>query len=88
MSQTDKDGGSAFPVLSELTHRDNYYGEKSLSAEMTGGMSLRDWFAALALQALDVQAHVAPPAAANLARSAYAIADAMLSERENRSDEK
>jgi hypothetical protein len=44
-------------------------------------MSLRDYFAAAALSAMDVQNSVAPPAASNMARSAYTIADAMLAER-------
>lgn len=45
------------------------------------GMTLRDYFASQALANLNLQAHVAAPAAAHLARSAYEIADAMLAER-------
>jgi hypothetical protein len=48
------------------------------------GMSLRDLFAGLALQAINVQAHVAEPASEFIAWSAYNIADAMLKERSKR----
>lgn len=41
----------------------------------------RDEFAMAALQALDIQAHVARPAAEHLAKSAYEIADAMMKAR-------
>jgi hypothetical protein len=68
------DGGPAFPVLPPDTQS---YTEWPGSA----GMTLRDYFAAKALMALDIQAHVAPPAAKHLASSAYNIADAMLAER-------
>jgi hypothetical protein len=42
------------------------------------GIPMRDFFAAMALQALDIQAHVSRPSAEQLAESAYNIADAML----------
>lgn len=67
MAESVDDGGSAFPVAA-----DGY--------EALPGMSLRDWFAGMALQAVYVQAHVAKPAAENIAASAYEIADAMLAE--------
>lgn len=65
---TIDDGGHAFPADASTN-------------TFSRGMSLRDYFAAKALMALDIQAHVAPPAAAILAASAYAIADAMLAAR-------
>lgn len=43
--------------------------------------SLRDEFAIAALSNLNLQAHVAKPAATSLAKSAYEIADAMLEAR-------
>ena len=45
-------------------------------------MTLRDYFAGQALANLNLQAHVAKPAAESLAKSSYEIADAMLAERE------
>lgn len=44
-------------------------------------LTMRDYFAMYALQALDIQAHIARPSAENLARSAYNIADAMIAMR-------
>lgn len=46
--------------------------------ELAVEKELRDRFAVAALRAVDVQAHVARPAAIHIARSAYEIADAML----------
>lgn len=70
------DGGSAFPVVNQM-------GTQS-------GMSLRDYFAAKAMQGWlasygDEASHPARygnGAADDLARDSYAIADAMLAERE------
>jgi hypothetical protein len=42
------------------------------------GLTKREYFAAMALQAVDIQAHVATPAAKNIARSAVEIADALI----------
>ncbi len=61
------DGGPAFPVDNEV------YGPE--------GMSLRDYFAGKAMQALLVGLDE-PPANNILAKWAYAYADAMLKERE------
>ena len=46
------------------------------------GMTLRDYFAGQVLANLNLQAHVAKPAAESMARSAYEIADAMIAERD------
>lgn len=66
-----KTGGAAFPL--------------DANSEVCGftneGMSLRDYFAGQALANLNLQAHVAKPAATSLAKSAYEIADAMLEAR-------
>lgn len=68
MSEKD-DGGSAFPqVESAYDHSAHEYTGNIYS---TGGMTLRDYFAASALQGRQ----------AFTAREAYAIADAMLAER-------
>jgi len=70
-------GGPAFPVPSQ----DVQMIEGRRYDLREEGMTLRDYFAAKALMALDIQAHVARPAAQTLAKSAYEIADAMLEAR-------
>ncbi|MGE0161352.1 MAG: hypothetical protein AB7T31_18300 [Gemmatimonadales bacterium] len=69
------DGGAAFPVAANLGGPDQHVFQE--------GMSLRDYFAGQALANLNLQAHVAKPAAQALAASAYTIADAMLAARED-----
>lgn len=79
MSKIDN-GGPAFPQTNT-----NYYGGET-SVDVTGGMSLRDWFAGQALAGLVVlcshdtlrdgmtyEQHVA--------RNSYRVADAMLAAR-------
>lgn len=64
------DGGPAFPNM----HRNIYGGEIT-------GMSLRDYFAAMALRAIiDKQGYGTPDH--DIAKKAFEIADAMLRERE------
>ena len=76
----DNDGGPAFPVW-EL----NGQGQQ----ETTGfGMTLRDYFAAKAMQATFTETHASEARGYNgwrdeLAREAYRIADAMLAARES-----
>lgn len=72
------DGGPAFPLVTRWTGDGYPY-------EYTNGMSLRDWFAGMALAGLstatdeDGQWQSDP---AGLARESYAIADAMLQQRD------
>jgi hypothetical protein len=93
----DPDGGPAFPQEEWSGYMTNYDAEKNLTKYSGGhpGMSLRDHFAGLALQAIVSQAkinkcgdfvaddcllqHVNAPRYA--AATAYAFADAMLAER-------
>ncbi len=75
-----RDGGPAYPAHDYIVGDLQKDGFQKLG--VTRGMSLRDWLAGMALQAIDWQAHVAAPAAANIAASAYKIADAMLEERD------
>ena len=83
------DGGPAFPRLDELINT-----SRGFMAESSDGMSLRDYFAAAALQGLlsalkpraedNVSERDGTPithAAAQLPRIAYGYADAMLAER-------
>ena len=88
MSDTIKDGGPAFPVLEYFKGADgNIHPEPTIQS----GMSLRDWFAGR------IAARFAEPLLMNGQKSAgvtremqlhqissdsYAIADAMLAERE------
>jgi len=77
-------GGPAFPS-----------GEKYVSTDLSGnktefakgplhhGLSLRDYFAAHAMAALAPQ-HARYPSNAQVARSAYELADAMLAERQTK----
>lgn len=87
MSKND-DGGSAFP-----THASGYVdeprdsGAKNLGFELSGGMSLRDWFAGQALAGLLVMVRL--PSIDKLtdfesgsAEAAYRLADAMLKARD------
>ena len=53
--------------------------QRELLEEAREGMSLRDWFAGQALSALSTTMSDPEP----MARRAYAIADAMLIERQN-----
>lgn len=70
-------GGPAFPHSYQWTNeRKNY-----IEQDYADGMTLRDYFAGQALANLNLQAHVAKPAAEYMAKSAYEIADAMLRER-------
>jgi hypothetical protein len=62
----NKTGGPAFPDLQE-----NWRGEK--------GMTLRDYFAAKAMQGMMVD--VEQPSCDYIAKQAYAMADAMLEAR-------
>jgi hypothetical protein len=66
-----KDGGPAFPNL-----KANDSGPRDAR---NGGMSLRDWFAG---QVIAGRSSSDPKMRAGYARSAYAMADAMLAERE------
>lgn len=74
-----KTGGPAFPVPG-MTTEDVYGNREVIPAK--GGMSLRDYFAAKAMQgmfAADTDSSVIPPA--KKAQYAYEAADAMLEAR-------
>ncbi len=84
MSDPIKDGGSAFPS--------GLYAYDGTGDPKPDGMSLRDWFAGMALQgwlaSYDPSSiHPASSETANsLALSSYAMADAMLAAREGKED--
>lgn len=70
---TKNDGGSAFPLPSEI--RESHFSVRDAYA----GMSLRDYFAATAMQGMASRPQ--DQSEAEMAADAYEIADAMLAER-------
>lgn len=83
------DGGLAFPVLEKsYVDRDDY-----TRYQTEGGMTLRDYFAAKALESFVSEHNVAFIIAVNkgtttqiIARASYAMADAMIAAREAAND--
>lgn len=83
MSKPKSDGGPAFPVLA---YDHSIAGDIRPQPTIYDGMSLRDYFAAAALQGfafLKVYTQTNPNANSyeELARCSYELADAMLKER-------
>lgn len=74
-----KDGGPAFPCK-QLDWDRAERGVERYNHFV--GMSLRDYFAAAALQAVGLNATVMNPQADHIANLAYIVADAMLAERD------
>lgn len=75
MSDKIQDGGPALPTTEANFHNENMRGE---------GMSLRDYFAAKAMQGLLATGRVEYPGETvgqGISRNAYAMADAMLAAR-------
>lgn len=73
MSAPINNGGPAFPTSFN----------KDYPTEIVGGMTLRDYFAAKAMQgAISSIAYHAKPSAGDVAAYAYKVADAMLRARE------
>jgi hypothetical protein len=64
----DKDGGPAFPMIHNNWHRT--------------GMTMRDYFAAKAMQSMNGRQDYLDAPASVIALDAYALADAMLRARE------
>lgn len=85
------DGGFAFPVLEEYTKFNEHHGQYEDYYAPHGGMSMRDYFAGQVISQchITVEKHAPEEAdpmlveayAFRYARTAYAIADAMLVER-------
>lgn len=70
---------SAFPeIKTEYNESIHEYTNNTYS---TGGMSLRDYFAAKAMQGICADPTVAPPTPDIVATIAYQVADAMLKAR-------
>jgi hypothetical protein len=87
MIKNMNDGGSAFPLLGWQVVRDFTRPDaepESMHSVIQPGMSLRDWFAGMALQgtiASYAGANCPDPSPDRLAETAYLRADAMLAER-------
>ena len=75
-----KDGGPAFPVM-EIGWDENVIPHRYVE-RVVGGMSIRDWFAGMALQGQIIADQRAADNPEKAAEWAYANADAMLKERE------
>jgi hypothetical protein len=74
-----KDGGSAFPVSRP------YYGP-GVRVEIGYGMSLRDWFAGMAMQGYCARPDLEKECQQGFAIAAYDQADAMLAARKGREE--
>jgi hypothetical protein len=83
------DGGPAFPALKKLWNSDRDIKASNFTAEVIGGMSLRDWFAGQIVPNL-FNGHefsigregFQPEVYEHIATQAYRFADAMLKARE------
>ena len=79
-------GGPAFPTGTQLS-QNNATGEVTTHQYLSDGLSIRDYFAAGAMQAIVSSNANVPVAVSNsylaptIAKAAYGIADAMLKER-------
>ena len=74
MSKID-DGGPAFPLTKIIDEEERFY----------HGLSMRDWFAGMALQGLTSRAEFSSMSA--LVDVTYNYADAMLARRKEKTDE-
>lgn len=75
MSKKDT-GGNAFPAISMSGSSGEYF------PVTESGMSLRDWFAGMAMQGLNAAEWTQDMKANTIASVAYDCADAMIAERE------
>lgn len=86
--QNEHDGGAAFPRLEEVRRFDEEAGRYKTHLLPVEGMSLRDYFAAKAMQSIacaDADNGRFRDGVGRTAQFAYDMADAMLAEREKRS---
>ena len=78
------DGGPAYPTHKRIT--ENYmdaagYGRSRDLSVLVGGLTIRDYFAAKAMQGLLVDPDRADQSREECARLSYLMADAMIAER-------
>lgn len=79
------DGGPAYPTHKRIT--ENYmdaagYGRSRDLSVLVGGLTIRDYFAAKAMQGLIVDPERVDQSREECARLSYLIADAMIAERD------
>ena len=84
MENKIKDGGSAFPTQHEETIHGKEYSSKH--TVYNSGMSLRDWFAGMALQGIMAAPKRISVDCIDIAIDAYKLADAMIKEKEKTND--
>lgn len=79
----NNDGGPAFPhgPLGDTMHGED--GREWHQYPAGTGMSLRDWFAGRALSSVDERSRGTPQ---DVAKECYQLADAMLAERERKTE--
>lgn len=79
-----KTGGAAFPrpISHDETPSGQYRGDRTEFADHQDGMTLRDYFAAKAMQAILGDKTTHPDYYSEWAELSYRMADAMLAERE------
>ncbi|SOY65632.1 Gp38 [Cupriavidus phytorum] len=77
-----KNGGPAFPGEKDVLHIDSLGYERGTKRVAVSGMTLRDYFAAKAMQGLCANNGYNQHSPATLANEAYGMADAMLKARE------
>jgi hypothetical protein len=77
MNEKIKNGGPGFPLMGM-----DYRNGQQVQAVFQNGMSLRDFFAAKAMQGFCAHGGSGPITQQALAEFAYQLADAMLAERE------
>lgn len=75
------DGGPAFPIPIAGCNDGSVYNTLEQSSGELGGMTLRDYFAAKAMQSLIVDPERADQSREECARLSYLMADAMLAAR-------
>lgn len=74
-----KDGGPAFPTLTRLLAGEGHIGgSNDFDAEVSGGMTLRQWYAGMALQGMMSNPDFSKDTYKDSATQAFEMADAML----------
>lgn len=82
MTEKINDGGPAFPQMEEYEKFDDASGNYVKDIAPNGGMTLRDYFAAKAMVGILFEESKTDSKNAKIAQWAYAMADAMLAERQ------
>ena len=84
MSELIDDGGPAFPHMGKIERHNPVTGQTILSPIMTGGMTLRDWFAGQAIAGFAANPKNREWTARKCAYDAYQYADEMIKARKEK----